>query len=74
MANFGFNAPTNEYEDLIKAEIVDPAMVIGAEVENGASIAGMLLTMESNVADKPDDKHDHGPAGMPGGGMGGMDY
>ncbi|HDS29871.1 MAG TPA: chaperonin GroEL [Firmicutes bacterium] len=69
--NWGFNALTGEYEDLVKAGIVDPAMVTRAAVENAASIAGMLLTTESLVAEKPDDK----PAPqMPPGGMGGMDY
>ncbi len=70
--NFGFNALTGEYEDLIKAGIVDPAMVTRAAVENAASIAGMLLTTEGLVAEKPEEKH--GPAMPPGGGMGGMDY
>jgi len=71
-ANYGYNALTNKYEDLIKAGIVDPAMVTRAAVENAASIAGMLLTTESLIADKPDDK---GAPAMPGGmdpGMGGM--
>jgi chaperonin GroEL len=71
-ANFGFNALTGEYEDMIKAGIVDPAMVTRAAVENAASIAGMLLTTESLIADKPE--KDKGPAMPPGGGMGGMDY
>ncbi len=69
--NFGFNALTGEYEDLVKAGIVDPAMVTRATVENAASIAGMLLTTESLVADKPEEKG-AGPA-MPPGGMGGME-
>jgi len=66
-ANHGFNALTGEYEDLIKAGIVDPAMVTRAAVENAASIAGMLLTTESLVAEKPEDKP-AAPA-MPPGGM-----
>ena len=72
--NFGFNALTNTYEDLIKAGIVDPAMVTRAAVENAASIAGMLLTTECLIGDKPEEKG--GPAMPPGGmgGMGGMDY
>ncbi len=72
-ANYGYNALTNEYEDLVKAGIVDPAMVTRAAVENAASIAGMLLTTESLIADKPDEG---GAPAMPGGGgmpdMGGM--
>ena len=67
--NYGYNALTNEYEDLVKAGIVDPAMVTRATVENAASIAGMLLTTESLIADKPDEK---GAPAMPGGGMEGM--
>ena len=69
-ANFGFNALTGEYEDMIKAGIVDPAMVTRAAIENAASIAGMLLTTESLIAEKPDAS----PAmpAMPGGGMGDM--
>ncbi|MFH1676127.1 MAG: TCP-1/cpn60 chaperonin family protein, partial [bacterium] len=65
--NWGFNALTGEYEDMIKAGIVDPAMVTRAAVENAASIAGMLLTTESLVVEKPDDKP--GPSMPPGGGM-----
>ena len=68
--NYGFNTLTGEYEDLVKAGIVDPAMVTRAAVENAASISGMLLTTESLIADKPDDSSG-GPA-MPPGGMGGM--
>jgi chaperonin GroEL len=74
-ANYGFNALTGQYEDLVKAGIVDPAMVTRAAVENAASIAGMLLTTECLIGDKPEEKHG-GPAMPPGGmgGMGGMDY
>lgn len=69
----GFNAETMVFEDLVKAGIVDPAMVTRAAVENAASIAGMLLTTESLIADKPDDKSSM-PGMPPGGGMdmGGM--
>jgi chaperonin GroEL len=66
----GFNAETMKYEDMVKAGIVDPAMVTRAAVENAASIAGMLLTTESLIADKPEDKKDM-PAMPPG--AGGMD-
>jgi len=68
--NFGFNALTGVYEDLVKAGIVDPAMVTRATVENAASIAGMLLTTESLIADKP--QKEGPPAMPPGGGMGDM--
>jgi chaperonin GroEL len=70
--NMGYNALTGVYEDMIKAGIVDPAMVTRAAIENAASIAGMLLTTESPVADKP--KEDSGPSMPPGRGMGGMEY
>ncbi len=70
--NEGFNAETMKYEDLVKSGIVDPAMVTRAAVENAASIAGMLLTTESLIAEKPDDKKEM-PQMPPGGGMG-MDY
>ena len=68
--NQGFNAESLKYEDLVKAGIVDPVMVTRAAIENAASIAGMLLTTESLVADKPDDKKES--MMPPGGGMEGM--
>jgi chaperonin GroEL len=73
-ADYGFNARTEEYENLIGAGVIDPTKVSRIALENAASIAGMLLTTECVVADKPEPKaaaHNHG--GMPGGGMG-MDY
>ncbi|MCX7780491.1 MAG: chaperonin GroEL [Negativicutes bacterium] len=66
----GFNALTEEYVDMIKAGIVDPAKVTRSALQNAASIAAMVLTTESLVADKPE-KEAPMPAGM-GGGMGGM--
>jgi chaperonin GroEL len=69
--NIGFNVMTEKFEDLIKAGIVDPAKVTRSAVENAASIAGMLLTTECLIADKPEAEGAGG--GMPGmGGMGGM--
>jgi chaperonin GroEL len=73
----GFNAQTEEYEDLIKAGVIDPTKVVRSALQNAASVASLLLTTEAMVADKPDEKGDGGmPAGggMPGGmgGMGGM--
>ena len=71
--NEGFNAQTEKYEDLVKAGIIDPALVTRAALENAASIAGMLLTTETLIADKPEvEKAPQMPPG--GGGMGGMDY
>ncbi len=67
---FGFNAITEQIEDLVKAGIVDPAKVTRSALENAASIAGMLLTTEAIVAELPE--KDKPPAGPPGGGMGGM--
>ncbi len=70
---FGFNAATEQFEDLIKAGIVDPTKVVRTALQNATSIAGLLLTTEAMVAEKPDDKSAMPP--MPpggGGGMGGM--
>ena len=64
--NMGFNARTEVYEDLVKAGVVDPAKVVRAALENGASIAGLLLTTEALVAEIPEKKE--APAGPPGGG------
>ena len=71
--DFGFNARTEVYENLIAAGVIDPTKVSRIALENAASIAGMLLTTECVVADKPEPKGAAAPAGMPGG-MGGMDY
>src|SRR5215210_4405498 len=73
--DFGFNARDEEYENLIAAGVIDPTKVTRIALENAASIAGMLLTTECVVADKPEPKAAAGghPGGMPGG-MGGMDY
>ena len=68
--NFGFNAQTEEYGDMVKMGILDPTKVVRAAIQNAASIAGLLITTEATVAEKP--KKDEAPA-MPPGGMGGMD-
>jgi chaperonin GroEL len=65
---FGFNAQTEQFEDLLKAGIVDPAKVVRTALQNAASVAGLLVTTEAMVAEAP--KNDAAPA-MPGGGMGG---
>ncbi|MBV9664360.1 MAG: chaperonin GroEL, partial [Actinobacteria bacterium] len=67
----GINAATGEFEDLIKAGIIDPAKVTRSALQNAASIASLLLTTEALVADKPE-KAPAMPAMPPGGGMGGM--
>ncbi|HKP46053.1 MAG TPA: chaperonin GroEL [Pyrinomonadaceae bacterium] len=67
--NFGFNAQTEEYGDLVKAGVIDPAKVTRTALQNAASIAGLMLTTEAMVSELPDD--DKGSPAMPGG-MGGM--
>jgi chaperonin GroEL len=68
----GFNAATGEYEDLVKAGVIDAAKVTRSALQNAASIAALFLTTEAVVADKPEEKS-AAPA-MPGGGMGDMDF
>jgi len=70
--NIGFNAQTEEYEDLVKAGVIDPAKVTRTALQNAASIAGLMLTTEAMVSELPED--DKGSPAMPGGmgGMGGM--
>ena len=72
-ADYGFNARTEKYENLFRAGVIDPTKVTRIALENAASIAGMLLTTECVIADKPkkEEAHAH-PGGAPG--MGGMDY
>jgi chaperonin GroEL len=70
--NVGFNAATNEFVDMFEAGIVDPAKVTRSALQNAASIAGMVLTTECIVVDKPEPK-DGAPAGA-GAGMGGGDF
>jgi chaperonin GroEL len=68
---FGFNAQTEEYVDMLKAGIVDPAKVVRTALQDAASVAGLLVTTEAMVAELP--RKESAPA-MPGGGMGGMDF
>ncbi len=68
-AGFGFNAAAEVFEDLVKAGVIDPTKVVRTALQNAASVAGLLLTTNALIADKPEDK-DGG--GMPGGGMPGM--
>ena len=73
-ADYGYNARTDKYENLLKAGVIDPTKVSRVALEHAASIAGMLLTTECVIADKPkkeEPMHNHG-GGAPG--MGGMDY
>ena len=72
----GLNAATDEYEDLLKAGVIDAAKVTRSALQNAASIAALFLTTEAVIADKPEEKGAM-PGGMPGGdmgGMGGMDF
>jgi chaperonin GroEL len=68
---FGFDAAKEEYGDLLKAGIIDPTKVVRTALLNAASVAGLLLTTEAMVAEKPEEKPAP-PPGMPPGGMGGM--
>jgi chaperonin GroEL len=70
---FGFNAATEEYEDLVKAGVIDPTKVVRAALQNAASVAALMLTTEALVAERPK-KKSPAPAGggHGGGGMGGM--
>ena len=63
---YGYNAQTNEYDDLVKMGVVDPAKVVRSALQNASSVAGLLITTEASVAELP--KKDSAPA-MPGGGM-----
>ncbi len=75
-ANFGFNAYTDEYTDLIKDGVIDPVKVVRCALTNAASVSSLMLTTETMIAEAP--KKDNGGGGMPGhggpdmGGMGGM--
>jgi chaperonin GroEL len=69
---FGFNAAAGEFEDLIKAGIMDPTKVVRTALQNAASVAGLLLTTEATVSEKPEEKGAGGMPPMPPGGMGGM--
>ena len=64
--DFGYNARTDEYEDLRKAGVIDPAKVARVALENAASIAGMFLTTECLIVDKPEEKPTAMPAAQPG--------
>jgi chaperonin GroEL len=70
-ANFGYNALTDEYENLVEAGVIDPTKVTRTALQNAASIAGLLLTTEALIVEKKEEKNG-APAGGPPGGMGGM--
>jgi chaperonin GroEL len=68
--NRGFDAQSGEYVDMVKAGIIDPTKVVRLALQNAASVAGLLVTTEAMVAEKPEKKaapampHDHGMGGM----------
>jgi chaperonin GroEL len=66
---YGYNAATGEYGDLVKQGVIDPAKVVRTALQDAASVAGLLITTEAMVAEKP---QKHAAPAMPGGGMGGM--
>ena len=69
--NYGFNAQTEEYVDMVKAGIIDPVKVVRTALQDAASVAGLIITTEASIAEAPKKDSGHG-GGMPGGGMGGM--
>ncbi len=66
--DFGFNALTEKYDDLVKSGVLDPTKVVRTALQNAASIAGLLLTTEGLISEIPEDKSDMPPM-PPGGGM-----
>ena len=70
--SFGYNAQSGEYGDLTSQGVIDPTKVVRNALQGAASIAGLLITTEAMVAERPKKEAAHAP--MPGGGMGGMDY
>jgi chaperonin GroEL len=70
----GLNAATGEYVDMIAEGIIDPAKVTRSALQNAASIAALFLTTEAVIADKPEKAGAAAGGGMPGGGMGDMDF
>jgi chaperonin GroEL len=69
-AEEGFNALTEEFENLVEAGVIDPTKVVRSALQNASSIASLLLTTEALVSEIPEEKEDKAPAGMPGGGGG----
>jgi chaperonin GroEL len=73
-SNFGFDAQKGEYTDLVKAGIIDPTKVVRCALQDAASVAGLLVTTEAMVADRPEKKAPAAPGGHGHGGMGDMDF
>jgi len=72
--NFGFDAQKGEYTDMIKAGIIDPTKVVRTALQDAASVAGLLITTEALIAEKPEKKTPQMPGGGGGGDFGGMDF
>jgi len=73
-ANFGFDAQSGEYRDLVKAGIIDPTKVVRTALQDAASVAGLLVTTEAMIAERPEKKAPPMPGGGGMGGMGDMDF
>ena len=75
-ASWGFDAQAGEYVDLVASGVIDPAKVVRNALQGAASVAGLLITTEAMVAEKPQKKEPAagGPGGGMGGGMGDMDF
>jgi chaperonin GroEL len=71
---FGFNAATDTYENLVTAGVIDPTKVVRTALQNAASVAGLLITTEAAISEKPEDKPAMPMGGGGMGGMGGMDF
>jgi chaperonin GroEL len=73
--NFGFNAQTSKYGDLVAEGVIDPVKVVRSALQNAASVASLMLTTEALIAEKPKDEKPAGGGGHShGGGMGGGDF
>ena len=69
--SYGFDAQSESYVDMVSAGIIDPTKVVRTALQDASSVAGLLVTTEAMVAERPKKET---PPPMPGGGMGGMDY
>jgi chaperonin GroEL len=72
--NFGYNAATGEYGDLVESGVLDPTKVTRTALQNAASVAGLLLTTDATVHEAPKDAPPQAPAGGPGAGGPGFDF
>ncbi len=71
-ANYGFDAQSGEYVDMVKAGIIDPTKVVRLALQDAASVAALLITTEAMIAERPEKKNAGGMPHGGGGGMGGM--